>query len=366
MSFFLGDLNSPSLPFSELPRLKYYFIIAIWVHYFLEVVINTHQSYLFVKQQSPTLTDSKEERPHANGRPSAVYRSWMACYWTNIINITLQYDLVPKLWTAAGRAIYYFGTPQTGELADILRTIWFLLFCYGIYAVLNVPELLIRVLYFKEDVLRVWRAKRKSHQIFHDAAQGRPMHLVILVVVESVIMLQGYGRRIDNQYLIITGLLQLVFALLYPILSQPRMKELTLMEDGKSKSALEELASNAGFPLKNLYTIEGHAMTPMIQTTGWPRKANIVINSSLLEECTTENLVALTVQKLGWWSNSSELRQLMISQVCTSCRLHSQKSCLHASSLPSTDNGPSSSSSSNNGKTTSPSDLATTTRLSPW
>jgi len=180
------------------------------------------------------------------------------------------------------------------------------------------------MLVFKENALQEWR-KSRGKSMVREMVKGRPMQMVLDLTAVSLLLLQAFGKRMDRTYFITIVMLQFTFLVLYPILNQPCGNGLSELEPGKTREALEELATIAKFPLKNVYVLQGETQELMVQTTGWPRQRNIIIHSTLIENSSTEDIVALTAQRLGWWKNGMWFAQLIVSQVHISLQLESLK-----------------------------------------
>ena len=143
------------------------------------------------------------------------------------------------------------------------------------------------------------------------------MPAVLFLVTMTVLEYRAMGKKIDGQYVILVGILQLAYIILYPIFMLPRAKTLSPLEPGKLKESLEELAKNVGFPLKNIYVVDNvlYDARVALQAWGWPRKTYIVIHKSFLEEYQAEDIVALLAQEFGCWKFSNGMRVFVVGQV---------------------------------------------------
>lgn len=124
----------------------------------------------------------------------------------------------------------------------------------------------------------------------------------LLIYFEEGDMLQDEYRKggeIWNSILSF-GALYAVWILIVHPLVPPGYLNLTSLRSGKTRGALEGLAKDYEFPLGEIYTsLSSGSSEEDISISGWPRRRNIVIPESVLEKCSTEEVVALVAAEMG-------------------------------------------------------------------
>jgi hypothetical protein len=95
--------------------------------------------------------------------------------------------------------------------------------------------------------------------------------------------------------------------------------KITLMAQGNTKSALENLASRLNFRLCSIY-IWNIGSEPKVQAHviifGPPWRRSLALTSTATEKCSTGEVVALAAQQLGDWRNNPLQRLAMSVLVC--------------------------------------------------
>ena len=72
-------------------------------------------------------------------------------------------------------------------------------------------------------------------------------------------------------------------------------------EQGELRTAIEEAASQMGFSIKNIYVMDGskHSTKANAYFTGFGMKKRVVLFDTLIEQLTTDEIVAVLTHELG-------------------------------------------------------------------
>jgi len=100
---------------------------------------------------------------------------------------------------------------------------------------------------------------------------------------------------------IIAGVFILFINMFYTSLILPLFNKLTPLEDGELKSAIEDYSRKVDFPLDNIYIIDGSKRSKKANAffSGLGKKKKIVLYDTLIENHTTEELVAVLAHEVG-------------------------------------------------------------------
>lgn len=100
---------------------------------------------------------------------------------------------------------------------------------------------------------------------------------------------------------IIAGVFVLFINMFYTSLILPLFNKLTPLEDGELKTAIEAYSQKVDFPLDNIYIIDGSKRSKKANAffSGLGKKKKIVLYDTLIENHTTEELVAVLAHEVG-------------------------------------------------------------------
>ena len=143
------------------------------------------------------------------------------------------------------------------------------------------------------------------------------MAIVVVLVAAGAIYYKIFDKKLDGSFVFWGVGFQIAYTILQPLLSQPSGKNLSSMEAGETRDAIHELATMAGFPVKQIYVAEGalDGVQTGVQAWGWPRKSYITVHKEILEQYTTNDITALLAQELGAWKHSNGFRLFAVGQV---------------------------------------------------
>lgn len=95
------------------------------------------------------------------------------------------------------------------------------------------------------------------------------------------------------------------------------------LEDGELKEAINKLASEAGFKLNNIYVIDGSKRSTKANAyfTGLGAQKRIVLFDTLINDLTTEEIVAVLAHEIGHYKHKHIVKGLLASLLQTGAML---------------------------------------------
>ncbi|MFY0591430.1 M48 family metallopeptidase [Roseivirga sp.] len=109
----------------------------------------------------------------------------------------------------------------------------------------------------------------------------------------------------------------LVMNLFYTSLFLPLFNKLVPLEDGELKSKINEYAEGVSFPLDNIFVIDGSKRSTKANAffSGLGKKKKIVLYDTLIENHTTEEVVAVLAHEVGHFKKKHIVLGLVLSVV---------------------------------------------------
>ena len=113
------------------------------------------------------------------------------------------------------------------------------------------------------------------------------------------------------------------FSLFYSNLIVPLFNKQKLLEQGALRTAIENAAREMGFSIKNIYVINGskHSTKANAYFTGFGMKKRMVLYDTLIEQLTTEEIVAVLAHELGHNKHHDTLKTMTMSIVMVAVNL---------------------------------------------
>ncbi len=115
----------------------------------------------------------------------------------------------------------------------------------------------------------------------------------------------------------LVSLFMLVMNLFYTSLILPLFNKLKPLEDGELKEQIVAYSNSVGFPLKNIFVIDGSKRSTKANAffSGLGKQKKIVLYDTLIEKHTTEELVAVLAHEVGHYKKKHIVMSLLISVV---------------------------------------------------
>ena len=135
-------------------------------------------------------------------------------------------------------------------------------------------------------------------------------------------------QKTQNMFWIYAWLLVTVFtifmSMFYSSIIVPLFNKQTPLEEGELRDAIEKFANKVGFKLKNIFVINGSKRSTKANAyfTGLGAKKRIVLYDTLIDDMTTEELVAVLAHEIGHYKRKHIIQGLVISIVQTGIVLY--------------------------------------------
>ena len=109
----------------------------------------------------------------------------------------------------------------------------------------------------------------------------------------------------------------------YSTLIVPLFNKQTPLEDGELKTAISEFSKKAGFKLQNVFVIDGSKRSTKANAyfTGLGSKKRIVLYDTLINDLTTEEILAVLAHEIGHYKHKHTRSAILISFIQTGAML---------------------------------------------
>lgn len=132
-------------------------------------------------------------------------------------------------------------------------------------------------------------------------------------------LIELFGPSFWIYFWIVISLFILFMNMFYTTLILPLFNKLTPLPDGDLKSAIETYSEKVKFPLNNIYVIDGSKRSAKSNAffSGIGKKKKIVLYDTLIENHTTEELVAVLAHEVGHFKKKHILTGYVLSVLQT-------------------------------------------------
>lgn len=235
------------------------------------------------------------------------------------VALIIGFELVPWLWISIGQLQNAFLPAMSERMTDLVQSAGFFVACGLFYMLLHLLDFGLLFCFKGESGIKTLSRNWKLTNIAKNLASGRPVSIVLFLCMITTLITKVFVARITPILLPTLAIIQLLFIIFYPLVSQPHKSTLTLMEDEVLVEAMTELATTAKFPLKNIW-ISDKALSDAnleegVSVCGWPKKNHIIVNKRMLSEFSSEDTMALLAYALGAWKTSVHIKKFFMAQV---------------------------------------------------
>lgn len=118
--------------------------------------------------------------------------------------------------------------------------------------------------------------------------------------------------------------IMIFFTMFYSNLIVPLFNKQTPLEEGELKDAINAFASKVGFTLQNIYVIDGSKRSTKANAyfTGLGSKKRIVLYDTLIQDLSTQEIVAVLAHEIGHYKKKHTLQMILASLVQTGVLLY--------------------------------------------
>ncbi len=113
-------------------------------------------------------------------------------------------------------------------------------------------------------------------------------------------------------------------SMFYSSLIVPLFNKQTPLEDGELRNAIEQFSKKAGFKLDNIFVIDGSKRSTKANAyfSGLGAKKRIVLYDTLINEHSTEELVAVLAHEIGHYKKKHIVKGMIISTITSGAMLY--------------------------------------------
>ncbi len=114
---------------------------------------------------------------------------------------------------------------------------------------------------------------------------------------------------------VLVSAISLLFATFYTSWLLPLFNKLTPLKEGELRSAIEKYSSKVDFPLTNIFVMDGSKRSAKANAffSGMGKKKSIVLYDTLIEEQSTDELVAVLAHEVGHYKKKHIQQSMIIS-----------------------------------------------------
>ncbi len=138
-----------------------------------------------------------------------------------------------------------------------------------------------------------------------------------ILVTILLYLIQLLGANFWIWFAIIAAAFVLCMNMFYTSLILPMFNKLTPLPEGELKSAIERFSSKVKFPLDNIFVIDGSKRSSKANAffSGIGRKKKIVLYDTLIQQHTTDELVAVLAHEVGHFKKKHIILSFVLSIV---------------------------------------------------
>ncbi|MGF1638142.1 MAG: M48 family metallopeptidase [Cyclobacteriaceae bacterium] len=168
----------------------------------------------------------------------------------------------------------------------------------------------------KTTVKTFWVDKLKGY--FLAAIMGG---LLLYVLVQ---LIAYFGPSFWWKFWMVVTLFILFMNMFYTSLILPLFNKLTPLEDDDLKKAIEDYSKKVGFPLDNIYVMDGSKRSNKSNAffSGLGKKKKIVLYDTLVENHTTDELLAVLAHEVGHYKKKHIISGFVLSALQTGAILY--------------------------------------------
>ncbi|WP_209332069.1 M48 family metallopeptidase [Lunatimonas salinarum] len=138
---------------------------------------------------------------------------------------------------------------------------------------------------------------------FMDKLKGYLLSILIggVLLLTFLLLVQYMGEAFWWQFWIVIGSFMILVNGFFSSYILPLFNKLTPLEDGDLKQAILSYASGAGFPLDNVFVIDGSKRSSKANAffSGFGKRKKVVLYDTLIAQHTTDEVVAVLAHEIG-------------------------------------------------------------------
>jgi STE24 endopeptidase len=152
-----------------------------------------------------------------------------------------------------------------------------------------------------------------------DKLKGYLLAAVIGGVLIALLLyfIQSLGHNFWIWFAVVAAVFMLLINMFYTSLILPLFNRLSALPDGELKEAIQKYAQSVQFPLDNIYVIDGSKRSSKANAffSGIGKKKKIVLYDTLINNHTTEELVAVLAHEVGHFKRKHIVQSFVLAVV---------------------------------------------------
>lgn len=130
-----------------------------------------------------------------------------------------------------------------------------------------------------------------------------------------IYLIQTIGPNFWIWFSVLAAIFVLFINMFYTSLILPMFNKLTVLPDGELKTAIENFSKKVNFPLDSIFIIDGSKRSKKANAffSGIGKKKKIVLYDTLIENHTTDELVAVLAHEVGHFKKKHIIRGYILS-----------------------------------------------------
>lgn len=219
-----------------------------------------------------------------------------------------------------------FGRVDSFLRLYISNEIWLTLSFFGIVYVVN-EIISLPFSYYATFTIEERFGFNKSTRITFWLDQLKGLLLTVIVGGAILALLVWlYNNLGEYAWLYAWGavtIFSLFMTLFYSNLIVPLFNKQTPLEDGELRDAIEEFARKADFEVKNIYVMDASKRSTKANAyfTGFGAKKRIVLFDTLINDLSTDEIVAVLAHEIGHYKHKHTLQGMIVSVFYTGAML---------------------------------------------
>ena len=140
------------------------------------------------------------------------------------------------------------------------------------------------------------------------------------IVLSAILYIYNYTGKIFWLYawMVVSGF-SLLMTFFYSEWIVPLFNRQTPLENGELRDAIESFAQKAGFRLTNIFVMDGSKRSTKANAyfTGFGKKKRVVLFDTLMNDLTTEEIVAVLAHEIGHYKKKHVIYSMILSILTT-------------------------------------------------
>jgi STE24 endopeptidase len=128
-------------------------------------------------------------------------------------------------------------------------------------------------------------------------------------------LIHQMGKDFWWQFWIVASVFMIGINLFYTAWILPLFNKLTPLEDGELKQKIVQYAHSVGFPLQNIFVMDGSKRSSKANAffSGFGKRKKVVLYDTLLEQHPPDELVAVLAHEIGHYKRKHILWSMVLS-----------------------------------------------------